>query len=63
MSVIKKFRITKIKNSKPLVSLKKISLSFQKNHLILDNINLDISKGQITHSAVKEALQASVGYN
>jgi len=47
MSVIKKFRITKIKNSKPLVSLKKISLSFQKNHLILDNINLDISKGQI----------------
>ena len=47
MSVIKKFRITKIKNSKPLISLKKISLSFQKNHLILDNINLDISKGQI----------------
>ena len=41
MAVIKKFRITKIKNSKPLVSLKKISLSFQKNHLILDNINLD----------------------
>ena len=47
MSVIKKFRITKIKNSKPLISLKKISLSFQKNHLILDNINLDISKGQV----------------
>ena len=47
MSVIKKFRITKIKNSKPLVSLKKISLSFKKNHLILDNISLDISKGQI----------------
>jgi lipopolysaccharide export system ATP-binding protein len=47
MSVIKKFRITKIKNSKPLVSLKKISLSFKKNHLILDNISLDISKGQV----------------
>ena len=47
MSVIKKFRITKIKNGKPLVSLKKISLSFKKNHLILDNISLDISKGQI----------------
>ena len=47
MSVIKKFRITKIKNSQPLISLKKVSLSFQKNHLILDNINLDISKGQV----------------
>ena len=47
MSVIKKFRITKIKNSKPLISLNKISLSFKKNHLILDNISLDISKGQV----------------
>ena len=47
MAVIKKFRITKIKNSKPLISLKKISLSFKKNHLILDNISLDVSKGQI----------------
>ena len=47
MTVIKKFRITKIKNSKPLISLKKISLSFKKNHLILDNISLDISKGQV----------------
>ena len=47
MSVIKKFRIKKIKNSKPLISLKKISLSFKKNHLILDNISLDISKGQV----------------
>ena len=27
--------------------MKKISLSFKKNHLILDNISLDISKGQI----------------
>lgn len=47
MSVIKKFRITKIKNTKPLISLKKISLSFKKNHIILDNISLDISKGQV----------------
>ena len=47
MSVIKKFRITKIKNVKPLISLEKISLSFKKNHLILDNISLNISKGQV----------------
>lgn len=47
MSVIKKFRITKIKNAKPLISLKKISLSFRKNHVILDNISLDISRGQV----------------
>lgn len=47
MSIIKKFRITKIKNTKPLISLQKISLSFKKKHLILDNISLDISKGQI----------------
>ena len=47
MSVVKKFRITKIKNSKPLISLKKISLSFKKKHLILDNISIDISKGQV----------------
>ena len=47
MTVIKKFRITKIKNVKPLISLEKISLSFKKNHLILDNISLNISKGQV----------------
>tara|TARA_Y100001936_G_C15946439_1_gene597664 strand:- start:238 stop:1017 length:780 start_codon:yes stop_codon:yes gene_type:complete len=47
MSVVKKFRITKIKNSKPLISLKKISLSFKKDHIILDNISIDISKGQV----------------
>ena len=47
MVVIKKFRITKYKNPKPLISLKNISLSFKKNHLILDNISLDISKGQV----------------
>ena len=47
MAVIKKFRITKIKNQKPLISLKKVSLSFKKNHVVLDNISLDISKGQV----------------
>lgn len=47
MSVIKKFRITKIKNQKPLISLKKVSLSFKKNHVVLDNISLSISKGQV----------------
>ena len=47
MSVIKKFRITKIKNQKPLISLKKVSLSFKKNNVVLDNISLDISKGQV----------------
>ena len=47
MSVIKKFRITKIKNQKPLISLKKVSLSCKKNHVVLDNISLDISKGQV----------------
>ena len=47
MSIIKKFRITKIKKQKPLISLKKISLSFNKKHIVLDNISLDISKGQV----------------
>ena len=47
MSVIKKFRITKIKNQKPSISIKKVSLSFKKNHVVLDNISLDISKGQV----------------
>ena len=47
MSVIKKFRITKIKNSKPIIALHKVSLAFKKNHLILDNISLEISKGQV----------------
>ena len=47
MAIIKKFRITNFKNQQPLVSLKNISLSYRKNHLILDNISLDISKGQV----------------
>ena len=47
MSIIKKFRITKFKKQKPLISLENISLSFKKNFLILDNISLTISKGEI----------------
>ena len=47
MAIIKKFRITSFKNQDALISLKNISLSFQKKHLILDNISLNISKGQV----------------
>ena len=47
MAIIKKFRIKSFKNQPPIISLKNISLSYRKNHLILDNISLDISKGQV----------------
>lgn len=47
MAIVKKFRITSFKDSNILLSLKNISLSFKKNHQILDNISLDIPKGQI----------------
>ena len=43
---IKKFRILSFKSKKPLVSLKKISLSFGKRQ-ILDNISFNINKGEI----------------
>ena len=46
MSVIKKFRIKSFKKQKPIVSLKKISLSFGKRQ-ILDNINFEVNQGQI----------------
>ena len=46
MAIIKKFRIKSFKNKKPLVSLKKISLSFGKRQ-ILDNINFEVNQGQI----------------
>ena len=46
MVVIKKFRIKSFKKQKPIVSLKKISLSFGKRQ-ILDNINFDANQGQI----------------
>jgi len=46
MAIIKKFRITKFKKRKPLVSLKKISLSFGKRK-ILDGVNFNINPGEI----------------
>ena len=46
MAVIKKFRIKSFKKQKPIVSLKKISLSFG-NRQILDNINFEVNRGQI----------------
>ena len=46
MAVIKKFRIKSFKNTKPLVSLKNISLSFG-NRKILDNVNFNINQGEI----------------
>jgi len=46
MAIIKKFRIKSFKKEKPVVSLKKISLSFGKRQ-ILDNINFEVNQGQI----------------
>ncbi len=46
MAVIKKFRIKSFKKEKPVVTLKKISLSFGKRQ-ILDNINFEVNQGQI----------------
>ena len=46
MAVIKKFRIKSFKKQKPIVALKKISLSFGKRQ-ILDNINFEVNQGQI----------------
>ena len=46
MAVIKKFRIKSFKKQKPVVTLKKISLSFGKRQ-ILDNINFEVNQGQI----------------
>jgi len=43
---IKKFRILSFKKQKPIVALKKISLSFGKRQ-ILDNINFQVNRGQI----------------
>ena len=47
MAIVKKFRITSFKNKTPIISLKNISISFNKNHQILDNLSLDIPKGQV----------------
>ena len=46
MAIIKKFRIKSFKNTKPLVELKKISISFGKRQ-ILDDISFNINKGEI----------------
>jgi len=47
MEIIKKFRIISYKKKEAFISLKNVSFSFNKNHQILDNISLDIPKGQI----------------
>ena len=47
MAIVKKFRIKSFKKNEPIISLNKISIAFNKNHQILDNISLDIPKGQI----------------
>tara|TARA_B100001245_G_scaffold166476_1_gene125897 strand:+ start:153 stop:932 length:780 start_codon:yes stop_codon:yes gene_type:complete len=46
MAVIKKFRIKSFKKQKPILALKKISLSFGKRQ-ILDGINFEVNQGQI----------------
>ena len=47
MAIVKKFRIKSFKNKEPIISINKVSIAFNKNHQILDNISLDIPKGQI----------------
>ena len=47
MAIVKKFRIISHKKKDPFLSLENISFSFNKNHQILDNISLNIPKGQI----------------
>ena len=47
MAIVKKFRIISYKKEKSYVSLENISVSFKKNHQILDNVSLSIPKGQI----------------
>ena len=46
MALIKNFRIKSFKKSKPLASLEKISLSFDKRQ-ILDNISFKLNPGEI----------------
>ena len=46
MAVIKKFRIKQFKDKKPIARLSKVSLSYGKRQ-ILDNINLELSRGEI----------------
>ena len=46
MGIIKKFRIIKFKQKKPLLKLENISIAFAKRP-ILQNINLEINHGEI----------------
>ena len=46
MGIIKKFRIKSFKNQKPVVHLKKISLSFGKRQ-VLDDITFTVNSGQV----------------
>ena len=46
MGIIKKFRIKSFKNQKPVVYLKKISLSFGKRQ-VLDDITFKVNSGQV----------------
>ncbi|MBC8308870.1 MAG: ATP-binding cassette domain-containing protein [Pelagibacterales bacterium] len=46
MAIIKKFRIKSFKKQKPLVSLKKVSLSFGKRQ-ILEDISFNVNPGQV----------------
>ena len=47
MAIVKKFRIISHKKKNSFLSLENISFSFNKNHQILDNISLNIPRGQI----------------
>jgi len=47
MAIVKKFRIISYKQEKSFISLENISVSFKKNHQILDDVSLNIPKGQI----------------
>src|SRR6056300_761566 len=47
MAIVKKFRIISYKKEKSFISLENISVAYAKNHQILDNISLNIPRGQI----------------
>jgi lipopolysaccharide export system ATP-binding protein len=47
MAIVKKFRIISHKQKKSFIALENISVAFKKNHQILDNVSLDIPRGQI----------------
>jgi len=47
MTIVKKFRIISYKEEKSYISLENISVAYKKNHQILDNVSLDIPRGQI----------------